>query len=264
VNVVRYAGPSRKESAEPLGICGLSKRASIWDFNNFANIDKTVLARNRATVGASPCHKSLTRCELEVKREPRDAAPNRPLGHSALATSETVVHYVDQSRFACFRGTRDHIQLEEDEVLRINSILKRRVTRYIAAAEEEWLYPERRVSTTDWLKLDDDWFLFPNLWSVSFTTGIMWGDAKGRGFALDEYGRTPLNPMYEDPAQRQREHVTFERAKREWAKKRLRRSRAQCDERLARGVGDRLIDDYLRREGLLAGPLERPYGWSPI
>ena len=40
MNVVRYAGPSRKESAEPLGICSLSKRASIWYFNNFANLDK--------------------------------------------------------------------------------------------------------------------------------------------------------------------------------------------------------------------------------
>jgi hypothetical protein len=36
-------------------------------------------------------------------------------------------------------------ELEEDEVLRINYILKRRATRYIAAAEEEWLYPEKRV-----------------------------------------------------------------------------------------------------------------------
>jgi hypothetical protein len=46
-------------------------------------------------------------------------------------------------------------------VLRTNYILKRRATRYVAAAEEEWLYPERRVSTTDWPQLDDDWFLFP-------------------------------------------------------------------------------------------------------
>jgi hypothetical protein len=37
--------------------------------------------------------------------------------------------------------------LTEDEVLQINLVTKRRAKRYIAAADEEWLYPERRVST---------------------------------------------------------------------------------------------------------------------
>jgi len=46
-------------------------------------------------------------------------------------------------------------ELEEDEVLRINYILKRRATRYVAASNKEWLCPERRVSV-DWTKLDDD------------------------------------------------------------------------------------------------------------
>ena len=55
-------------------------------------------------------------------------------------------------------------ELEEDEVLRINYILKKRATRYVAAAEEEWLYPERRVSTTEWANLDNDWFMLPHLW----------------------------------------------------------------------------------------------------
>jgi len=156
------------------------------------------------------------------------------------------------------RGIQFGRELDEDDVLRINYILKRRATRYVAAAEEEWLYPERRVSTTNWPMLDDDMFLFPNLWNVSFTTGITWGDAKGRGFALDEYGRTPGNPMYEDPAQRRRDRVTFDRAKHQWAKKRAGKSRAGVDERLARGVGNAMMDDYLREEGLLVGPMERP------
>jgi len=33
-------------------------------------------------------------------------------------------------------------ELEEDEVLRINHILKQRATRYIAAVDRDWLYPE--------------------------------------------------------------------------------------------------------------------------
>jgi hypothetical protein len=35
-------------------------------------------------------------------------------------------------------------ELEQDEVLRVNYILKRRAVRYIAAAEQEWLYPDWR------------------------------------------------------------------------------------------------------------------------
>jgi len=83
-------------------------------------------------------------------------------------------------------------ELEEDEVLRINYILKKRATRYVAAVDREWLYPERHVSTTEWRALDDDWFLLPHLWKVGFTTGIFAGGAKGGAtFAADEYGRHP-------------------------------------------------------------------------
>jgi hypothetical protein len=63
-------------------------------------------------------------------------------------------------------------ELEEDEVLRINYILKKRATRYLAAVDREWLYPERHASTTEWTALDDDWFLLPHLWKVGFTGGI--------------------------------------------------------------------------------------------
>src|ERR1700728_1985399 len=45
-------------------------------------------------------------------------------------------------------------ELSEDEVLRINFILKKRASRYIAAAEEEWLYPERHASDRRWSMLD--------------------------------------------------------------------------------------------------------------
>ena len=52
-------------------------------------------------------------------------------------------------------------KLSEDEVLQINYITKRRAFRYIAAAEREWLYPERRVSTDHWKKLGDGLLLMP-------------------------------------------------------------------------------------------------------
>jgi hypothetical protein len=142
-------------------------------------------------------------------------------------------------------------ELEEDEVLRINYIMKRRAVRYIAAAEEEWLYPEERVSTSDWLKLDDDWFLLPNLWRIGFARGMMVGYGGGGGDAWDEYGRRPWQPGYQDEKQREREWETCQRAKDEWAKKRVGKSRARTDEFRGRDVADQMMDEYLREEGLL-------------
>ena len=142
-------------------------------------------------------------------------------------------------------------ELEEDEVLRINYIMKKRAVRYIAAAKEDWLYPERYVSTTDWGKLDDDWFLFPHLWSVPFHREIVVGYGDGSAAAWDEYGRRPWQHGFKDEKQRDREWKTSERAKYEWAKKRLGKSRARTDDRIGRGVSDKVMDDYLRREGLL-------------
>lgn len=148
-----------------------------------------------------------------------------------------------QQTFRCLLGTQFGRELEEDEVLRINFILKKRATRYIAAAEEEWLYPERRASTTDWSKLDDDWFLFPHLCKVRFTSGIMAGFRDGSSFAADEYGRHPSNPKYQDEKRRQEEWETHLWAQREWAKKRSERSVAHVDE--DDEVGDTMMQDYL-------------------
>jgi hypothetical protein len=136
-------------------------------------------------------------------------------------------------------------ELEEDEVLRTNFILKKRATRYIAAAEDEWLYPERRASTTDWSKLDNDWFLFPHLYKVPFTRGILVGYKDGSSWATDEYGRRPSNPKYKDEDLHRKEWEAHLRAQQEWAKKRSGRSVAHVDEFRHDGVGDKLMQDYL-------------------
>ena len=139
-------------------------------------------------------------------------------------------------------------ELEEDEVLRINYILKKRAARYIAAAEEEWLYPEQRASSTDWPKLDDDWFLFPHLWKVPFTRGIMAGYGDGSAWAADEYGRHPGNPGYKNEKMGNMEWETTEEAKREWAVKRAGRSVAHIDKFFHDDVGDEIMNDYLQAE----------------
>jgi Protein of unknown function (DUF4238) len=54
-----------------------------------------------------------------------------------------------------FPGIQTGRKLTEVEVNQINFIIKKRAYRYIAAAEEEWLYPERHISSDHWRKLDE-------------------------------------------------------------------------------------------------------------
>lgn len=147
-------------------------------------------------------------------------------------------------------------ELEEDEVLRINFILKYRATRYIAAAEEEWLYPERRASTTNWYKLDEDWFLFPHLYKIPFTTGILAGYKNGSRWAQDEYGRQPNDPEYNDESLRNLERHTHQLAKKEWAKKRIGRSVAHIDKFEHDEIHDKLMQDDLSSNGDSKRPAE--------
>jgi len=137
-------------------------------------------------------------------------------------------------------------ELEEEEVLRINHILKRRATRYIAAAEEAWLYTEHQVSSKDWAKLDDDWFLLPNLYKVPFHSEILVGYNDGRVWAQDEYGRNPANPNYKDPKLHEQEWIRCQLAKREWGKKRAGKSVAHVDNFSREDeVGDQIMQEHL-------------------
>jgi hypothetical protein len=143
-------------------------------------------------------------------------------------------------------------ELEENEVQRINSILKRSATKFIAAADEEALYPEKYVGDIHWTKLDKDWFLLPNLWKVSFTTGIFVGNKDGSTWGMDEYGRNPGNPSYDDEERRHFEFQRFEESKLEWAKRRFGKSRAHVVDQMGENtVSDAMMDNALRRAGLL-------------
>jgi hypothetical protein len=139
-------------------------------------------------------------------------------------------------------------ELTEDEVLRINYILKRRAARYIAAAEEEWLYPERFVSERKWPLLDDNWFLMPHLYKVSFGGGIKVGYKDGSTWTMDEYGRTPNHPEYKSKSQHDNEWKTFHQAKKEWAKKRKGCSLAHIEKFGGHDeVHDRMMQDDLEK-----------------
>jgi len=82
-----------------------------------------------------------------------------------------------------------------------------------------------------------------------------WGGiaAGGNGWvwAADEYGRHPGHPLYKDERMRDVEWIRHVMAEREWANKRLGKSRAQIDNFWRGDVDDALMDEYLQEEGLL-------------
>ena len=87
---------------------------------------------------------------------------------------------------------------------------------------------------------------------MPFTTGIRMGSMDVRTFAMDEYGRNPRHPRFENRRRREDEHRTFENAKRVWAKRRIGRSLAQIRERgHENAVYDQMMREYLQEEGLL-------------
>ena len=221
---------------DPVTLYCKSVFTSEWKYPNDVSV-RQIGTRTLYPLGLDSCliitHLQLARNPWSTPTEPRE---------NARFGGQTDKHLM-------------HIQfdreLEEDEVVRINYILKKRATRYIAAAEEKWLYPERDPSVTSWLNLDDDWFLLPHLWKVPFSVGTFVGHKDGSVWAADEYGRNPGQPKYKDKKQRDQEWVITQEAKKEWAKKRLGKSRAHRDKFGGGDLGDVSLDAFLRKEGLL-------------
>jgi hypothetical protein len=211
---------------------------SEWEYPNEMSL-KQIGTRTLFPLGLDSC---LIITHLQLVRDPWSTPTEMRTNARSFQSAMTHLGDIQFGR-----------ELEEDEVLRVNYILKKRAVRYVAAVQEEWLYPELRISTEEWAKVDDDWFLLPHLWKVPFTREIVVGHQDGSASAWDEYGRRPWQRGFKDNVQRDREWGTFELAKRVWAKKRAGKSRASTDEGIARHVTDRMVDDYLRSEGLLAG-----------
>jgi len=78
--------------------------------------------------------------------------------------------------------------LPEEDVLKINLILKKRAKQFIAAGKEEWLYPEMHVQE-NWADLKD--VLLPPKNQISeFSGEIVVGYADGTSHYQDAFGRT--------------------------------------------------------------------------
>jgi hypothetical protein len=118
-----------------------------------------------------------------------------------------------------FLGIQTGRLLTEDEVLQINLVTKRRAYRYIAAAEKDWLYPERRVSTDHWRKLGDGMLFMPEP-RLEFMGGeILIGYKNGASDAFNAYGQKPWQKGYKDEDRERLESEMLERFKAEWAMK---------------------------------------------
>jgi len=107
--------------------------------------------------------------------------------------------------------------LSEDEVLMVNYIIKRRAYRYIAAAEKNWLYPERAVTSDHWKKLGDGYLLMPEP-RLEFMGGdVVIGYKGGGGDAFGVYGHRPWQNGYKDARRERRETEALDRFQAEWA-----------------------------------------------
>ena len=108
-------------------------------------------------------------------------------------------------------------KLTEDEVLQINLITKRRAYRYIAAAEEEWLYPERNVSTDHWKKFGGGYLLMPEPRLIHMGGEVVVGFRGGGGQSFSPYGHTRGQAGFKDEKRERRETKALYRFQAEWA-----------------------------------------------
>lgn len=111
--------------------------------------------------------------------------------------------------------------LTETEVRQINLVTKRRANRYIAASNEDWLYPERHLTGEEqsWRKLGRGWLFMPDPRNEHMGGEIIFGFDDGRraeGFG--PYGHRPWEQGYEDAARERKEGQALERFKAEFAR----------------------------------------------
>lgn len=125
----------------------------------------------------------------------------------------------DPFRQAMFNFTQIQTgrKLTSDEVHEINLIIKQRAYRYVAAAQKDWLYPERFVKKR-WDHFGKSYLLMPDPRSVSFSGEIIIGYKDDRADFFDAYGRKPWHRDYDDKAQHDREWETFHAFQGEFAR----------------------------------------------
>ena len=108
--------------------------------------------------------------------------------------------------------------LSEQEVREINFIIKSRARRYIGAAKEEWLFPEKHVSKSNWSNYGHGYLLMPDPRDVHFTGEIIMGFSDGKTTGFDPYGRRPWERDFGKEGKEMDEFKTLNRFKDEYAR----------------------------------------------
>jgi hypothetical protein len=108
-------------------------------------------------------------------------------------------------------------KLTEDEVLQINLITKRRAYRYIAAAKQDWLYPEHTVSTDHWKKFGGGYLLMPEPRNIHMSGEVTVGYRGGGGQSFSPYGHQRWQPGFKDEKRERRETKALYKFQAEWA-----------------------------------------------
>lgn len=97
-----------------------------------------------------------------------------------------------------FQDIQIERKLTEKEVREINFVIKSRAYQYVAAAKEEWLFPEEHVSKSDWNRFGDGYLFMPDPRALNYGGQVIIGHADGTADAFDEYGRRPWEEGYTD------------------------------------------------------------------
>lgn len=93
----------------------------------------------------------------------------------------------------------EHREVSVQDVAVVNHILKSRAARYVAAARQEWLYPERIVPTKNWQELGNVLMPKEALWR---NTGGTWATMNsGAVVKVDAFGRMPRTPEEQQQAE---------------------------------------------------------------
>lgn len=125
----------------------------------------------------------------------------------------------DLLRTTMFKATDIQVgrSLDDDEVLQVNHVIKSRAYRYIAAADREWLYPEKYLASNHWSKLGDGFLFMPEPRCISMGGTVYVGYDSGRSESWSEYGHRPWQEEYENKRRSDREAITLRRFQSEFA-----------------------------------------------
>ncbi|MFC1491415.1 DUF4238 domain-containing protein [Nitrospinota bacterium] len=117
-----------------------------------------------------------------------------------------------------FMDIQTNRMLSEIEVQQTNFIIKRRALRYVAAAEKEWLYPEKYLVHIDWTKIGEGYLFMPDPRSINLGGEVVIGYEDGRSDAYSEYGHKPWQSGFRDDKRREAEAETLHAFQGEFAR----------------------------------------------